>query len=320
VTQKTLKYGSRGPEVRILQARLKAAGYYQDANIDGYFLKLTRAAVEDFQEETARLVVDGIYGPKTRGALSGVLVETPEDPHTVDPDPVVDGATWAAWDRLVELVTSTPCKYVPGRGGFDPARGWIIRNKSGNYPRGAPLGGGDHGFVCSTWTNFVAGYMLRVNELFTPTGGMPALSMLMESDGQAHPVEGLPGATFRGYGEHSHKIAPAVRDLRLRALYDQRLDVGSNWIIAGQSSRRRGWWNYHHTAVFIVDTRESGAPLYRIAADGYRGKSGFSRTPMIYRKIDEDYIARFDSKHRLRCYGLNLSKVLDRPIMHVSLE
>ena len=41
---------------------------------------------------------------------------------------------------------------------------------------------------------------------------------------------------------------------------------------------------------------------------------------MIYRKVDADYIARHDSKHRLRCYGLDLSQVEHKEIKPVVLE
>jgi hypothetical protein len=148
---------------------------------------------------------------------------------------------------------------------------------------------------------------------------MPALSMVMESSDGLHEVPGLPGAYYSGYGPYTHKIAPHVRDLPLATLYEMRSTLPT-FIIAGQSSRRRGWWNYHHCAVFVVDHREPGSPLYRIAADGYRGSSGFSKTPMIYRKVDEDYIARHDVSHRLRCYGLDLSTVEHKEIKPVILE
>lgn len=324
VTRPVLRRGSRGPAVRELQTLLKAAGYYQTYNLDGLYGPGTENSVRDLQEETARLVVDAICGPQTWGALDGILVTTPEEPEP-DPEPSIDvtDQTWLGWLRLVELVTTTPVVYGPGRGGYMPPEtgfegSWIIRNKSGNYPGGKPLGV-KGAFVCSTWTNFVAGYLLRYDERYTPTGGMPALSMVLESSDDLHPVPGLPGAQYRGYGPYTHKIAPHIRDLPLATLYDMRAQLPT-FVIAGQSSRRRGWWNYHHCAVFVADHRQVGSPLYRIAADGYRGRSGFSKTPMVYRKIDPDYVARHDSRHRLRCYGLDLSQVEHKPIQPVALE
>ena len=315
-----LKRGSRGEPVRELQTLLKASGYYQTYNLDGVYGPGTEASVLDFQEETRRLKVDGIVGPATWGALDGVLVVTPEEDIVVEPDSDLDcdDETWAAWLDLVNVVVQTPCRYAPGRGGYDPSSNeWIIRNRAGNYPSGSPMG--CHGFVCSTWTNFVAAFVLRYNERYTPTGGMPALSMVMESSDELHGVPGLPGATYRGYGPHTSKIAEHIRDLPLATLYGLREQLPT-FIIAGQSSRRRSYWNYHHTSVYVVDRRQEGSPLYRIAADGWRGSSGFSKTSMVYRRVDADYIAKFDSKHRLRCYSLHLDKVLDRPIRPVILE
>ena len=148
---------------------------------------------------------------------------------------------------------------------------------------------------------------------------MPALSLVMESSEDLHDVPGLKGSKYRGYGPYTHKIAPEIRDLPLATLYKMRASLPT-FIIAGSASRRRAYWNYHHTVVYVCDHRQSDSPLYRIAADGYRGRSGFSRTPMIYRLVDADYIARHDAKHRLRCYGLDLSRVEHKPIAPVGLE
>ncbi len=57
------KYGSSGQEVRQIQTKLKAAGYYTGA-VDGIFGAATRAAVIAFQKDCG-LTPDGIAGPKT---------------------------------------------------------------------------------------------------------------------------------------------------------------------------------------------------------------------------------------------------------------
>jgi len=317
----TLKRGSRGEAVRTLQTMLKALGYYQAYAIDGKFGPGTENAVEEFQEDVARLSIDGIVGPNTWGALDGGLVSTPEDPAENDAPAGLscDDETWAAWCKLVALVTTTPVKYGPGRGAFDePNMRWLIRDKAGNYPRGSNLG--YHAFVCSTWTNFACGYLLRYGEIYTPTGGMPSWTGVCESDKSLHPVPGLPGASYRGYGEYMTKVAPNVKDLHLATLYNMRKELPT-FITAAQSSRKRSWWNYHHCTMFVINHREEGSPLYRIAADGYKGRQGFSRTPMVYTKITQDYIDRFDAKHRLRCYSITgLDKVKDQPIYPVELE
>ena len=57
------KYGSSGEEVRQIQQKLKAAGYYTGA-VDGIYGAKTTSAVKAFQRDCG-LTVDGIAGPKT---------------------------------------------------------------------------------------------------------------------------------------------------------------------------------------------------------------------------------------------------------------
>ena len=61
------KNGSRGEEVRKIQERLKAWGYY-DGNVDGIFGPQTEEAVRYFQSKNG-LQVDGIAGPATLAAI-----------------------------------------------------------------------------------------------------------------------------------------------------------------------------------------------------------------------------------------------------------
>ena len=61
------KYGSRGDEVKQIQTKLKAWGYY-DGNVDGIYGSKTYEAVKKFQRKNG-LTVDGIVGEKTLQAL-----------------------------------------------------------------------------------------------------------------------------------------------------------------------------------------------------------------------------------------------------------
>lgn len=64
---RTLRLGSRGEDVRQLQAELRAAGH--ELAQDGLFGPRTLGAVRSFQRARG-LVVDGVVGPKTRAELA----------------------------------------------------------------------------------------------------------------------------------------------------------------------------------------------------------------------------------------------------------
>lgn len=71
----TLKQGSRGDEVKILQQKL-------NVDVDGIFGPKTEAAVKDFQKKKG-LDVDGIVGPKTWAALG--VTENVSNIKCIDP-------------------------------------------------------------------------------------------------------------------------------------------------------------------------------------------------------------------------------------------
>jgi hypothetical protein len=68
VSRPTLRTGSRGDSVRLLQTLLNRAGY--DLAVDGIFGTMTRCSVKGFQSERG-LAVDGIVGKQTWAALEG---------------------------------------------------------------------------------------------------------------------------------------------------------------------------------------------------------------------------------------------------------
>ena len=61
------KFGSSGEEVKQIQTKLKAWGYYT-GSVDGIYGSQTVAAVKKFQQKNG-LTVDGIAGSKTLAAL-----------------------------------------------------------------------------------------------------------------------------------------------------------------------------------------------------------------------------------------------------------
>lgn len=63
----TLRYGSQGNSVSVLQTALQSLGYYK-GNIDGSFGSQTNAALKAFQRDSG-ISSDGILGPKTKAKL-----------------------------------------------------------------------------------------------------------------------------------------------------------------------------------------------------------------------------------------------------------
>lgn len=78
----TIKNGSKGEEVKILQTELNKYGY--SLTVDGIFGAKTEAAVKDFQYHKG-LTIDGIVGPKTWAALGIFSII---NPMAIDPSVV----------------------------------------------------------------------------------------------------------------------------------------------------------------------------------------------------------------------------------------
>ena len=73
-----LRAGDEGPDISILQLKLRTAGFLDPGYTDGVFDRATNAAVLAFQGQYG-LVVDGIVGPETQRALTAAAL-------SVDPD------------------------------------------------------------------------------------------------------------------------------------------------------------------------------------------------------------------------------------------
>lgn len=80
----TLRLGSRGSQVRILQKKLNELGF-KCGTVDGVFGSKTRNAVRSFQKAHG-LAVDGIVGPKTRSVLNSISSK-PKPSPTPKPSP-----------------------------------------------------------------------------------------------------------------------------------------------------------------------------------------------------------------------------------------
>lgn len=82
--ERTLRNGSKGPDVEAMQDYLIQLGFSCGSRgSDGDFGDATEQAVEKFQK-ACKLAVDGIYGPKSHAALMDALADDEvNDPRTV---------------------------------------------------------------------------------------------------------------------------------------------------------------------------------------------------------------------------------------------
>ena len=85
-------YGSRGDEVREIQTRLAALGYY-DGTIDGIYGTQTKKAVQKFQQDRG-LTADGIAGKQTLNALN------------ISDDDYSDGYSSADYNLLARIISA----------------------------------------------------------------------------------------------------------------------------------------------------------------------------------------------------------------------
>ena len=342
-----LKRGFQGKDVQELQLALRALGL-DPGDIDGKFGQDTHDAVVEFQTDIDRLEPDGKVGSATREAIDQALgrgappedaedVEEPADEPTRG-QPGLDeltcsDETWDHFQTIVELIRDRPVVYGPGRGLFHEGK-WVITygaGKLGAKKWKSRTNRTGPSFHCSSWTNFMMGVLARRNEDYTHGGNTPALKKVCESpnkrffDPQVGP--------WRGYGDICRPFktdgstrkrgwfSRGGRYVDLQELWDRRTEVPT-FFVCGQSTKRKDGtikWG-HHTVLFVIDHRQAGSPLYRIAADGYKDGKGWSAKRMVYEHYDEKDVAK-DAKRRLyRGYCLDLPKSFDRPVAEVVTE
>jgi len=117
-----LKQGSTGTQVRTMQTRLKAWGYYT-GSVDGIFGPKTRAAVIYFQQRNG-LAVDGIVGARTAAALGISLAASTSS-----------NSSYSGSDEyLLAKVVHAEARGEPYKGKVAVAAVCLNRIKSPNFP------------------------------------------------------------------------------------------------------------------------------------------------------------------------------------------
>jgi hypothetical protein len=93
---RTVRFGSRGPDVSEAQEKLNTAGAAPPLAVDAIFGPLTRAAVVTFQNNN-ELAADGVVGPKTWSKLDAAGTGPGPEPEP-EPEPVPP-PRWSEFDH-----------------------------------------------------------------------------------------------------------------------------------------------------------------------------------------------------------------------------
>lgn len=94
----TLRYGSTGESVKVLQSALNRAGY--SLTVDGIYGSKTTSAVKEFQKKYG-LTQDGVAGPNTWNKLSNFMLE---DAVTIINKCVADIQALPSFKSFMELM------------------------------------------------------------------------------------------------------------------------------------------------------------------------------------------------------------------------
>lgn len=327
-----LRLGDSGDAVEMLQLKLKACGY-DPGGVDGDYGKQTAAAVLAFQTDRPDIDDDGIAGPHTLGALDAAIAKIKAAKAAASPPSSLvhcNDDTWRAFLALVDSLTKRPVRYGPGRGLWVEGQfvvtygagkmGGTVREWSNVLNKTYPS------FHCTSWCNFFMSWLCRRNEDFTHAGNIPSLFELLESTPDLHSNPG--SGSYRGFGDVCFRIPPDGSGSKrlglpnvvdMRELYERR-DMLPSFVVWGQSTKRSTGWNWwHHTGVLAVRDHR----LFRIAADGSRGPSGYSATAMRWTEITPDNLAAY-ANCAYRPYGVNTKDGSygdpTRPIASVTFE
>jgi peptidoglycan hydrolase-like protein with peptidoglycan-binding domain len=328
-----LRPGDKGPEVEMLQLKLKAAGY-DPGSVDGDYGKRTTAAVLAFQMDRPDVDDDGIAGPHTLGSLDMAIDKIKAAADAAKPPseyvPCND-PTWLAFQTLVTAITNKPVRYGPGRGLWVTDKFVItygagqLNGTTAQWPN--VLNKTFPSFHCSSWTNFFMSWLCRRNQDFTHAGNIPSLFDLLEKSPDVHQNPGA--GPYRGFGDVCFRIpidGSGAKRLGISGVVDMRelldrKDSLPTFIVCGQSTKlSTGWKWWHHTVLFAVRDHK----LYRIAADGLKGPNGYSATPMRWIEITPANVGNF-ANVAYRPYGVRAAADgsygdQSRPIARVEFE
>ncbi len=201
----TLRQGSTGEAVGVLQQKLNAAGATPPLLIDGQFGSVTKAAVKTFQGG-AGLFGDGVAGRKTWAALDtgapgggrdGAGIESPLAHGTADPVGVPDagtslhpvvglgnvttgpaveeaqqklnhsfGSSRVAVDGTFDAADETVVKELQAGAGIAPRSG-VIDAQTWTALDAAGRGGSTVGHVTRTWSEMVGGRQYGLTSTYT---------------------------------------------------------------------------------------------------------------------------------------------------------
>ena len=172
------------------------------------------------------------------------------------------------------------------------------------------------------------GVLARRNEDYTHAGNIPPLWRICSTPNVPMKVKGV--GIWRGYADicvrvtsdgstrTRTKIGGQDNIIDLREIWDRRHQLPT-FFVCGQSTKRKDgtwrWW--HHTVLFVIDHRQQGSPLHRIAADGRVVDHEWSAKPMTYRKIQEDEL---EDERIYRGYSLQFPEPFTRPVANVTFE